>query len=134
MPELGPVQDIHGQWMETIVFPLWSSSEVAAAKPAVTDCFRREIGLSEAELPDLDSFFAALTGLATHWSGLPPEEQRANIEALDAKATEAFPTCGKSFYQSFESKLAGARGGFIDQHHEALEAFAAEMDARGYVP
>ena len=135
IPELDAGMELSGTWHTNVVAPLFSSEEAQRLDHDATDCLRQQLSASADELPDLNHFFAYVDSVMMHAGGAAPSREQAATLVADweTTATGAFLACTPPYYDWFFAELEAARPEFVDQHREAIDAFAAELEARGYV-
>lgn len=133
LPAFVAGEALRGQWFETIVYPLWESPSTEQSKAEVTACLNVELSGTLETIPSLDAFFTSVDSAAREITGTE-EQRRSKIAALDQAAVIAFADCGRDFYGDLEAQLSEARESFLDQHGEAVQDLARELDEYGYVP
>jgi hypothetical protein len=134
LSELADVDKAFGEWMDTVVYPTWSSAEVAASAQDSTGCLRQAMGWGDDQVETLDSFIGEVDGAVTGLGSGGPDEFESKVAALDRQASEALTTCAQDTYDLFSAKLEAQRGAFLDRHNETVAAAAAALERAGYTP
>ena len=130
IPELDAGMELSGTWHTNVVAPLFSSEEAQRLDHDATGCLRQRLSASADELPDLNHFFAYVDSVMMHAGGATPSREQAATLVADweTTATDAFLACTPPYYDWFFAELEAARPEFVDQHREAIGAFAAELE------
>lgn len=134
LPEMTAAESAQTEWLSSVVHGI-ANSEIGSRRANIaTLCLRRDLGLTDRELPSLKGFFEAIDGLAAAGASLPAEQFQQHLRKVDRDATAAFLHCTRSFYAWLSGQLATARTTFLKRYRPVIKALSVRLDTLGFRP